>query len=65
MFRLALVLDVIIAPTLVGMLVLVTMMVPAFQAELGEWMLIAAVAGFVLSIPACLVAAKVNSRRPA
>jgi len=63
MFRLAFFLDVIIAPTLMGALVLVAMLTPAFAVELGKWMLIAAAGGFVIAIPVSLVAAKLNVGR--
>jgi len=60
MWRLAIILFVIIAPTLMGTLILAAMVVPSIQNDLGRWIVIAAVAGFVASIPISLIAAKSN-----
>jgi len=60
MWRLAIILFVIIAPTLMGTLILAAMVVPSIQNDLGRWIVIAAVAGFVASITISLIAAKSN-----
>jgi hypothetical protein len=52
---------VIIAPTVAGILILVAMMVPALQSELGRWIVIAAALGFAVSIPISVAVAKINS----
>jgi putative flippase GtrA len=63
MWRLAVILFVIIAPTLMGSLILVAMVIPSLQNDLGHWIVISAVAGFVLSMPISFAVAKANQRR--
>ena len=60
MLRLAILLHVIIAPPLTGAFVLVAMIVPWIQNDLGRWIVIAAIAGFVVSIPLSLITAKTH-----
>ena len=51
MWRLAILLHVIIAPTIMGALMLAVMLVPLFQGALGKWILIESLIGFVVSAP--------------
>ena len=60
MWRLAVIFFVIAAPTLAGMFILAALVIPSLQNDAGKWIVIAAIAGFVLAIPLSLIAAKVN-----
>jgi hypothetical protein len=60
MWRLAILLHVIIAPTIMGALMLAVMLVPLFQGALGKWILIESLIGFVVSAPVSVVAARAN-----
>ena len=63
MWRIAIIFFVFIAPTLMGSLILLAMVTPALQDDLGRWIVTAAVAGFVLAAPLSLMAAKANQGR--
>ena len=63
MWRVAIIFFVIIAPTLMGSLILVAMVIPSLQDDLGRWIVIAAAAGFVLAAPISLAAANANRNR--
>jgi len=60
MWRLAILLHVIIAPTIMGALMLAVMLVPSLQSELGKWILIGSLIGFVVSAPISVIAARAN-----
>ena len=63
MWRVAIIFFVIIAPTLMGSLILVAMVIPSLQDDLGRWIVIAAIVGFVLAAPISLAAANANRNR--
>ena len=65
MLRLAIILFVIIAPTLMGVFILAAMVVPWIQYDLGRWIVIAAATGFIVALPVSLIAAKSNPGKPA
>ncbi len=58
MWRVVLLCWVFLAPTLAGVLILVTLLIPALAPELGRWILYAALAGAVIAIPAPFAFAK-------
>jgi len=51
---------VLSAPTIAGVLVLVALLTPALQADLGHWIAIAAAVGAILAIPFSLVVSKLG-----
>ncbi len=53
---------VFLAPTLAGVLILVTLLIPALAPELGRWILYAALAGAVIAVPASFAFAKTQAR---
>ena len=61
MWRLAILFHVIIAPTLMGVLILAVMMVPTLQDALGKWIVIASAVGFLGAVPISFMAAKANA----
>ncbi len=63
MWRTAVIFHIFIAPTIMGAFMLAVMMVPSLQFDLGRWIVIAAVAGFVAAIPVSVIAAKASSRK--
>ena len=58
MWRTAILFFVFIAPVVMGVLILATMLIPWLQTDLGTYIVIAAAVGFVLAIPISYVAAK-------
>jgi len=62
MWRIVVLCWVFIAPTVAGILVLVTLLTPAFAQDLGRWILYAAVAGAILAVPAAFAFAKTQAR---
>ncbi len=62
MWRVVLLCWVFLAPTLAGVLILVTLLIPALAPELGRWILYAALAGAVIAIPASFAFAKTQAR---
>lgn len=58
MWRVVALFWVIIAPVAAGVLVLAALLTPALQFELGKWIAIAAIAGFVVAIPIALTVAR-------
>ena len=61
----AILLFVIIAPTLAGVCILVTLLVPSLQNDLGRWIVIAAIVGAVVAIPISFVVSKIGPFQPA
>ncbi len=59
MTRLAALLWVIGGATLAGVFMIVVLMTPSMQFEAGRYILIAAIAGFVVAIPLSLAAARI------
>ncbi len=53
---------VFLAPTQAGVLILVTLLIPALAPELGRWILYAALAGAVIAVPASFAFAKTQAR---
>ncbi len=62
MWRVVLLCWVFLAPTLAGVLILVTLLIPALAPELGRWILYAALAGAVIAVPASFAFAKTQAR---
>ena len=62
MARTAIVFHIFISSVAVGVLVLITMLIPALQPDLGRWIAIAVIVGFVGSAPISLMAAKAASK---
>ena len=62
MWRVALLCWVFIAPTVAGLLVLITLFIPGLGAHQGVWIAYAAGLGAVLAIPAAVVFAKTQAR---
>ncbi len=62
MWRVVLLCWVFLAPTLAGVLILVTLLIPALAPELGRWILYAALAEAVIAIPASFAFAKTQAR---
>ncbi len=58
MWRVAALFWVFIAPVAAGVLVVAALLTPAAQAELGKWIGVAAIAGFVAAIPIAWTIAK-------
>jgi hypothetical protein len=58
MWRVAALFWVFIAPVAAGVLVLAALLTPALQDELGKWIGVAAIAGFVVAIPIAWMVAK-------
>jgi hypothetical protein len=58
MWRVAALFWVFIAPVAAGVLVLAALMTPTLQGELGKWIGIAAIAGFVVAMPIAWTVAK-------
>ena len=65
MWRLTIILFVIMAPTIMGVLILAAMMVPSLQSEPGRWIVIDTASGDFVSIPISFAVAKANSGKPA
>ena len=53
---------VFLAPTLAGVFVLVTLLIPALAPDLGAWIAYAAILGAILAVPAAFVFAKTQAR---
>ena len=53
---------VFLAPTLAGVLVLVTLLIPALAPDLGRWILYAAIAGAMIAVPAAVAFARTQAR---
>ena len=62
MTRTAIVFHIFISSVAMGCLILVAMLIPALQSDLGKWIGIAALVGFVGSIPVSLLAARASAR---
>ena len=62
MWRVVLLCWVFIAPTLAGVLILVTLLVPALAPDLGRWIVLSAIAGAILAIPASFGFARTQAR---
>jgi len=58
MWRTAIIFHVFIAPIVMGALVLVALLTPALEPDMGKWLLIAAVVGFVAAAPISFMAAR-------
>ncbi len=58
MWRVAALFWVFIAPVVAGILVLAVLLAPGLQAEAGEWIGMAAIAGAVVAVPVAWVIAK-------
>lgn len=58
MWRVAALFWVFIAPVAAGVLVLAALLTPSLQFELGKWIVVAAIAGFVIAIPIAWTIAK-------
>ena len=53
---------IFIAPTLAGVLVLITLLTPALAPDVGRWIVYSAIAGAILGVPAAVVFAKTQAR---
>ncbi len=62
MWRVVVLCWVFLAPTLAGVLILVTLLIPALAPGLGHWIIYAALAGAVIAIPASFAFAKTQAR---
>ena len=62
MWRVALLCWVFLAPTVAGVLILVTLLIPALAPQLGTWIVYAAILGAILAIPVSIVFAKSQAR---
>jgi hypothetical protein len=62
MWRVVLLCWVFVAPTLAGVLVMITLFVPGIGADQGAWIAYAAILGAILAVPAAFVFAKTQAR---
>ena len=62
MWRVVVLFWIFIAPTLAGLLVLITLLTPALAPDLGRWIVYAAIAGAILGVPAAIIFAKTQAR---
>ena len=62
MWRIVILCWVFIAPTLAGILIMVTLFIPALAPDLGRWIIYAAITGAILAFPASFAFAKTQAR---
>ncbi len=65
MAKVAALLWVVGGATLAGIFIMIVLMIPSMQFEAPKYILIAAIAGFVVGIPLSLIAAKAITQRRA